>query len=290
MASNSVVTGSSRLIAAERGRLLSGYDLLGVERANQAHLKQLNAQLGSFAFQVAGSMAQLFNTADCELSYVEFTTASPVEVVESIIWVEARAAVNADKVAYFSISSAVIYRLAVLFFGGNLLAEGGTVPQNRALSDTEQRLLLRLCQYQIDIWSFCSGQGDQKWQLSIISKESVPAHSLCCAEAKLQAGGHQHSWHFWLLPPADAVARIGRALPAGELAKLLTHVPVRLRIVMGQLPMTLADLESLQVGDVLSLDLPQMVPAMVGNRPCFNGSIAEHKGGLVYQVATVVEE
>lgn len=79
-------------------------------------------------------------------------------------------------------------------------------------------------------------------------------------------------------------------MQVAQLEEALIQVPVRLRVVMGQMSMTLADLECLKVGDVLSLDLPEVVPALIGQRPCFNGRIAEHKGSLVYQVATVVEE
>lgn len=291
MSSSGVMHTPSRLICAERGRALPQYDLLGVERANQARLRQLNTQLSVFSQQASGCMAQLFNAADCDLGYQDFSSALPQEEDDHQVWVEARTPLDAQRVAFFSISPAVIYRLAVLFFGGTLQHKGAMAPHGRGLTDTEQRLLLRLCQYQVEIWSTCQGQGDLSWQLNLISREALPAGPLWKAQASMLAGGSQHDWQFWLAPPEEApgIAE-GQRVQVAQLEEALIQVPVRLRVVMGQMSMTLADLECLKVGDVLSLDLPEVVPALIGHRPCFNGRIAEHKGSLVYQVATVVEE
>ncbi|MGY6039617.1 lateral flagellar motor switch protein LfiM [Aeromonas sp. AE23HZ002T15] len=281
----------SRLLSAERGRALPHYDLLGVDRANQVRLKQLNAQLGAFSLQASGCMAQLFNAADCDLNYQDFASSHPQEQDDHLVWVEARTPIDPQRVAYFSIAPSVIYRLAVLFFGGSLQHKDAASNHGKGLTDTEQRLLLRLCQYQVDIWSACQGQGDLAWQLALTTRDALPATRLWAAQARLVAGGSTHEWQVWLAPPEEAVS-IGssRQVPEGQLEQVLTQVPVSLRVVMGQMSMTLADLECLKVGDVLSLDLPEVVPALIGNRPCFNGRIAEHKGSLVYQVATVVEE
>ena len=291
MSSSGVMLTPSRLLCAQRGKTLPHYDLLGVERADQERLKQINVQLGTFSLQAEGCMAQLFNSADCELSYQEFTTvASPVQD-DGLLWVEARSALDVQRVAYFSISPAVIYRLAVLFFGGALRDQSEAPSHGKGLTDTEQRLMLRLCQYQVDIWSSCLGLGDLGWQLTLITRDALPQSRLWMSEASLTVGSFAHGWQLWLVPPTEnSGPAAGHELQDGALEQVLTHVPVRLRVVMGQMSMTLADLECLKVGDVLSLDLPEVVPALIGNRPCFSGRVAEHKGSLVYQVATVVEE
>ncbi|HDZ8832496.1 lateral flagellar motor switch protein LfiM [Aeromonas dhakensis] len=291
MSSSGVMLTPSRLLCAQRGKTLPHYDLLGVERADQERLKQINAQLGTFSLQAAGCMAQLFNSADCELSYQEFTTvASPVQD-DGLLWVEARSALDVQRVAYFSISPAVIYRLAVLFFGGALRDQSEAPSHGKGLTDTEQRLMLRLCQYQVDIWSSCLGLGDLGWQLTLITRDALPQSRLWMSAASLTVGSFAHGWQLWLVPPTEnSGPAAGHELQDGALEQVLMHVPVRLRVVMGQMSMTLADLECLKVGDVLSLDLPEVVPALIGNRPCFSGRVAEHKGSLVYQVATVVEE
>ncbi|QXB56328.1 lateral flagellar motor switch protein LfiM [Aeromonas sp. FDAARGOS 1415] len=290
MSSHGVMPTPSRLLSAERGRALPQYDLLGVERANQARLKQLNAQLSAFSQQASGCMAQLFNAADCDLGYQDFASAFPQEQDDHLIWVEARTPLDAQRITYFAIDPAVIYRLAVLFFGGSLQHEGTVAAHGRGLTDTEQRLLLRLCQYQVEIWSACQGQGDLAWQLALTTRDALPASRLWVAQAGMLAGGRQHDWQFWLAPPEETLSIGGQSVQPAQLEQVLTQVPVRLRVVMGQMSMTLADLECLKVGDVLSLDLPEVVPALIGHRPCFNGRIAEHKGSLVYQVAAVVEE
>ena len=290
MSSSSAMLTSSRLLSAERGRTLPHYDLLGVERVNHARLKQVNGQLSTFSLQAASCMAQLFNSAECELDYGEFAFSGPAETADVHLWVEARSPLEPQRAVYFSIAPLVIYRLAVLFFGGTLQQKEEPVQSGKGLTDTEQRLLLRLCQYQVDIWCACLGLGDLKWQLHVVPRDSIAHRQLWTTQATLQAGNCTHHWQMWLLPPEESISPVSHSLPQGQLEQALTHVPVRLRVVMGQLSMTLADLECLKVGDVLSLDLPEVVPALIGSRPCFSGRIAEHKGSLVYQVATVVEE
>ncbi|WP_421179561.1 lateral flagellar motor switch protein LfiM [Aeromonas enteropelogenes] len=292
MTSSGVAHTPSRLLSAEQGRALPRYDLLGIERVNQARLKQVNAPLSTFSLQAASCMAQLFNSADCELAYSEFAAEAPARGAAPLIWVEAKTPLDSKRIVYFSISHQVLYRLAVLFFGGTLQPQKEETPLSatRGVTDTEQRLLLRLCQYQTDIWSACLGLGDLKWQLNVVQPDALPSHPLLVTRASMQAGNMAHEWQMWLLPAEESVQPATSSLSEGQLSRVLPHVPVQLRVVMGQLSMTLADLECLQVGDVLSLELPEVVPALIGARPCFSGRIAEHKGSLVYQVASVVEE
>ncbi|MGL4504830.1 MAG: lateral flagellar motor switch protein LfiM, partial [Aeromonas sobria] len=270
MSSSSPMLTPSRLLSAERGRTLPHYDLLGVERVNHARLKQVNGQLSTFSLQAASCMAQLFNSAECELNYGEFAFSGPAETADAHIWVEARSPLEPQRAVYFSIAPLVIYRLAVLFFGGTLQQKEEPVQSGKGLTDTEQRLLLRLCHYQVDIWCACLGLGDLKWQLHVVPRDSIAHRQLWTTQATLQAGNCTHQWQMWLLPPEESISPVSHSLPEGQLEQALTHVPVRLRVVMGQLSMTLADLECLKVGDVLSLDLPEVVPALIGSRPCFS--------------------
>ncbi|MCF3098999.1 flagellar motor switch protein FliM [Aeromonas australiensis] len=235
-------------------------------------------------------MAQLFNNVECELSCDEFVAGRAADVDSQLIWVEAVSQIDHQRKVYFSIAPQVIYRLAVLFFGGTLSHKEEPPVLAKGISDTEQRLLLRLCQYQTDIWCAHQGLGDLQWQLQVVPYDALPGCSMWMSRIGLQAGNFAHSWQMWLLPQEESPSSANLALPREQLEQTLAHVPVRLRIVMGQLSMTLADLECLKVGDVLALELPEVVPALIGNRSCFNGRIAEHKGSLVYQVATVVEE
>ncbi|WP_421201476.1 lateral flagellar motor switch protein LfiM [Aeromonas enteropelogenes] len=291
MSASDVIRTPSRLFGAEQGRTFPHYDLLGIARTDRERLKQLNAQLGAFSLQAAGCIAQLFNSADCELSYQEFIAVSSPEHDEDLIWVEARSSLDAQWIAYFSISPSVLYRLAVLFFGGSLHNQRETFCAGRGQSDTEQRLVLRLCQSQLDICSSCLGLGEPEWQLALTTRDALPVSPLWMTTANLTVGRSCHDWQLWLVPYAERTGSVtGLTLQEGALEQALTHIPARLRVVLGLLSMTLAELECLKVGDVVALDLPEVVPALIGRRPCFNGRVAEHKGSLVYQVATVVEE
>lgn len=135
------------------------------------------------------------------------------------------------------------------------------------------------------------GLGDLGWQLTPVPADVLPVGpALWSSQATLSLGEHNHQWRLWWLQ-AETEAQLTDQRPVrGELEQAMTHLPVQLRVVMGQMAMTLADLETLQVGDVLALDMPDLVPALIGSRPCFNGRIAEQKGSLVYQVTAVIEE
>jgi hypothetical protein len=290
MSASSLTLTPSRLLPAEQGRALPRYDLLGVDRAKQGHLKQMNSHLASFSLQAAGCMAQLFNSAECDLVFQDFVNAGHFPPEEQQFWIEARAQRDERYRVFFSISAPVIYRLAVIFFGGQLQADEAP-SQAKTLSDTEQRLLHRLCQYQVDILSSCMGLGDLGWQLTSVPADALPVGpALWSSQATLSLGEHHHQWRLWWLQ-AETEAQLTDQRPVrGELEQAMAHLPVPLRVVMGQMAMTLADLETLQVGDVLALDMPDLVPALIGSRPCFNGRIAEQKGSLVYQVTAVIEE
>ena len=58
-------------------------------------------------------------------------------------------------------------------------------------------------------------------------------------------------------------------------------------MVLSEFSVRLAELQQLQVGDVLPLELLELAPALIGNHSCLLGQVAENNGALVYRVAAV---
>ncbi|MFM5465068.1 FliM/FliN family flagellar motor C-terminal domain-containing protein [Aeromonas simiae] len=281
----------SALIPAQVGRTLPTYDLLGAEQADQIQLRLFNVSLGGVAAQVSTCLSQLFHSSDCELSLPPFAVAQPGLPEGERLWVQARASTLEAVQAWFAITPAHLYRMAILFFGGSL-QPGAQVVVSKSPSDSELRLFLRLCRYQLENMSSALGWGDMGWELETCAPPALDdAGPLWHSEADLTLSGHHQGWNMWWRPPcveegeSDAENKL-----AGKLHTSLPYTPVRLRVVLSQMQMTLAELEQLQVGEVLALDLNESAPALIGTKVCLRGRVAEQAGNLVFQINTVEEE
>ncbi|KUE80644.1 FliM/FliN family flagellar motor switch protein [Aeromonas schubertii] len=277
----------SALIPADLGATLPRYDLFGRERAEQARLNGFNSMLSQVAAPLSACLSQLFNNADCELRLSPFVAAAQPDGEEPRVWLQARAAGASVPLAWFAITPATLYRLAILFFGGSL-QPGSQVAVQKNPSDSELRLYQRLCRYQMENLSSALGWGELGWELT---PATPPEGPLWSSEGVLQLGEHRQSWQVWWRPPVDEEKESTQTSDlADKLHEALPHTPVRLRVVMAQMQMTLAELEDLKVGEVLALDMFESMPALVGHRPCLRGRVAEQGGSLVYQVNAVAEE
>ncbi|MFR9720067.1 FliM/FliN family flagellar motor switch protein [Aeromonas diversa] len=277
----------SALIPAELGATLPRYDLFGRERAEQARLNGFNSLFCQVAAPLSASLSQLFNSADCELQLTPFAANQQPDAEETRVWLQARAAGASIPQAWFAITPATLYRLAILFFGGSL-QPGSQVAVQKNPSDSELRLFQRLCRYQMEHLCGALGWGDLGWE---VTPATPPEGDLWSCEGVLQLGEHRQSWQLWWRPPVDEEKESTQAHNlADKLHEALPHTPVQLRVVLAQMQMTLAELEGLKVGEVLALDMYESMPALIGHRPCLRGRVAEQGGSLVYQVNAVAEE
>lgn len=281
---------ASRVLSAEEGATLPGYDLLGQDKAAHGASRELNQQRRLYSQMVAGCFSRLFNGLSCQVEYSVFSgrPLAPLPESERLLWVQAENQFGWQ--AWLAIEARQLFKLAILFFGGALReTDGQTLPAS--LSETEQRLLLRLCQHQLDILCDVLGEVELRWSLNLVAEESLPTQGVWLgSEGTLLLGEHDSQFMLWWPmresePQAEGDG--GEQGLAGRLQAALPAVPVRLRVVLSELDMTLGELQTLQVGDVLALDMPELVPAMIGSRPCFSGRMAESNGVLVYQVAAV---
>jgi len=268
-------------------------DLLRPDRSVHEYGQRLNGQRRAFSTLCGGCYAQLFNGHPCELEFAPFEwslpTQTPMAEAEGWVWLQAegRREPNGRKQqALLAIAAPVLYRLAVLFFGGVPLSSDQEVAK-RTPTDTEIRLLQRLFQHQLDICSDLLNEPETRWVVGPSSAEQLPRQGeWLVSEATMMVGEHASQWFLWWPCTPEEAEKPALELSAA-LEQALTTVPLRLRVVMQQWAMNLAEVSELQVGDVLPLEMSEPVVAAIGPRGCFRGQVAEHQGHLVFQVTDV---
>lgn len=279
---------SGKVLCAVEAATIPTHDLLGQGRLAADSLRELNGLRRGLSQAVTGCFSRLFNGYSCQLEYGAFVAGlPPMPESDERLWVCAES--NHGTQALLAVAPRELYRLAILFFGGALYERDGMAPV-RPLSETEQRLLLRLTQHQLDILSELSGEASTEWSLNLVAAEALPRDSLwVSSEVTLLLGEHDTQWHLcWPVSQNERLAlpNPGETLSA-RLNHALPHVPVRMRIILSEFSLRLGDLQGVAEGDILPLELNEQLPALIGTQPCFSGRMAEHNRGLVYQIDAI---
>ncbi|MGL4205197.1 MAG: FliM/FliN family flagellar motor switch protein [Aeromonadaceae bacterium] len=279
---------SGKVLSAAEAAAIPTYDLLGQGREAADALRTLNQLRRGVSQAVTGCFSHLFNGYGCQLEYGPFAAGLPqIAGGEEWLWVCADS--NQGVQALLCMPPRVLYRLAILFFGGALYERDGAQPL-RPLSETELRLLLRLTQHQLDILSELTGEGTTEWRLNLVAAETLPAEgSWVSSEVTLLLGEHDAQWHLcWPVTPKERLALPNPGESLGQrLHQALPQVPVRMRILLSEFTLRLGELQGLAEGDILPLELNEQLPALIGSQPCFTGRMAEHNRGLVYQIDAI---
>lgn len=286
------------VLSAEEGRALPAFDLLGRSRRAAQMAKTLNQARAALAQSISHAFTSLFNGNSCRLEFDEFTQDGPPrdharadgEVLPC--WIVAHALGRDWSPALLWFDSAAAYRLAVLFFGGSLLASDLKHPC-RPLTDAEQRLMQRLFRQQLDIFSRQLGLADQDWELQLLQGEALPKQGeWFSAQVNVALGDQTAVWQLWwpfwqreIEPQAVIDAGLAPALNA-----VLPKVPLQLRLVLAQTRMKLEQLTGLKAGDIIAVDWPETALALLGPQPFLRGRVAEQNKGLVFQVTEVIAE
>ncbi len=283
----------TRLLTGDEALAFPLFELLRPDRSVHEFGQRLNGQRRAFSALCGGCFAQLFNGHPCELEYSPFEWSQPGQTPmaegEGWIWLQAEGKTGPSgcrQQALLAIPAPVLYRLAVLFFGGIPLSSDQEVAK-RTPTDTEIRLLQRLFQHQLDICSDLQTEPEMRWVVASSSAEQLPVQGeWLVSEATMMVGEHASHWFIWW--PCTPIATEEPAFElSAALEQALTTVPFRLRVLMQQWAMNLAEVSELQVGDVLPLELNEPVIAAIGPRGYFRGQVAEHQGHLVFQVTDV---
>lgn len=282
-----------RVVGPEEGRSLPGYDLLGNESLTQAVLKELNQHRRLLGQTIASLFSKSFNGVTCQVECSPFVNGvvGQLSAADSLVWVLAEN--EQCDMAWMAIETRQLFNLAILFFGGAVL-KNDSVNVNRPLSDTELRLFSRLCQMQMNAFSSITNRMQDSWRISVIDSASLPVERKAFySENSFALGEYKSAFHFWWSAnianetpvSVDSLSRL-----TVQLNQVLPVVPVHLRLKLSEFDATLGELSALKAGDVISLDLPDLVPAYIGEQQCCTGRVAEHNGAMVYQVVTVTDK
>jgi len=289
---------SGAVLSAEAGRDLPVFDLLGRSRRAGEMARSLNQLRPVLAQRVALGVSSLFNGHNCRLDFAEFAQDGPPRLAAEVqsdalpCWMVARAVGRNWSPAIFWFDAAAAYRLAVLFFGGTVLASDLKQPP-RPLTDAEQRLMLRLFLRQLEGFSEQLGWPGQEWDVEMVQAEALPRHGeWFSAEVSItladQSAMWQLWWPFWRSESEPQPVVDASLVPA--LQEELPKVPLRLRLVLAQTPMKLEQLSALKAGDIVPVEWTETALALLGPQPFLRGRVAEHNKGLVFQVTEVVAD
>lgn len=281
---------SSKVLSGDSAMAVESYDLFGNERQKQAYIQAYSQHRRAINTYLQDYLSQLFNGAPCEVSMSGFNLVTPKTrpaEKSNKLWLKATIA-NQPESAFLAMDATTLHAFSVLFLGG-VLREPMKEIDTAALTETEYRLAFQLLKQQT--YAFLTTQETRKQteiNCEVITADALPAQGLLLTTAfSIIINGHALNWHFWW-PIDDNIAQNNTTSTASKaLAHLLTATPVRLRVVLSEQTLPLDVMTNLAVGDVLPLELPDPTPAFIGDSPCLEGRIAEHRGGLVYQVTNL---
>ncbi|MGL5005859.1 MAG: flagellar motor switch protein FliM [Plesiomonas sp.] len=194
----------------------------------------------------------------------------------------------------------LLFLMADLFFGG----KGTSVRRRSEMSDTELRLVDRIFRQLLALFDEC-WHNQTHWHSQITQQQSLhlnssianqPLFQIC--RFSLQIGEHT-GWFDISLPfngleflrtptTEEASVELDPTLQA-KVEERLQQVPLHLKTILCEKSLTLGEVMDLQIGDVISVEMPSQLTVRAGNSPLFKARIAERNGNLVLRVDDVLD-
>lgn len=281
---------SSKILSGDAAAAVESYDLFGNERQKQACIQAYSQHRRAINSHVQEYLQQLFNGTPCDISMSNFNLVMPkTRPVEKSnkLWLKATLA-NQSDAAFLAMDVATLHACSVLFLGG-VLREPAKELDTTTLTETEYRLAFQLMKQLVSAFLVTHPNQQQNTiHCDVISADALPDQGLLLTTSfTLGFNAHSFSWHFWWPVDEDTASPPKTATTEKTLSPRLADIPVRLRVVLSEQSLPLNMMANLSIGDVLPLELPDPTPAFIGDRMCLEGRIAEHRGGLVYQVTNL---
>lgn len=285
-------TEEKRIHLDEAAAALPNYDLLGLERSRVLAEEALSEILEPVRQKIEDAGAHLFSDAECRLEMSPFSTLErDDEAHESALWIKAE---NPDGVmVVMAMDAQGLYQLAELFFGGGAISiNANRTNVSQSLTDSEKRLLVRLLSLQLKHIGDRLGI-EEEWRIGRMPR-APQGDDWLSSNACIFLGEHQASWQLWWpiakVQPKAVIEEQKIPDLTPELEQAAENIPVQLRIILANTRLTLDQLTRLNEGDVIPVDMPEIVTALAGPQSFVKGKMAERNGHLVLQVSDVYED
>lgn len=233
------------------------------------------------AAQLTQELRRLLNHNSMAVSLRDWLPDHPVGPA---LWLSAFTSREAPAVL-LGLDERSLFYLSELFFGGEPDKLSDKHLHQRQVTDTERRLVGRvfntllatLCpplNLALDDWqsawvdspSFSSAL----WTIIEVSTADWTLQLHCGWPASLTGAAHRDQEPVQDLSPL--------------LRENLKTVPVQLTVEVARMALTLADLAELDEGDILPLDMKNIVTASAGSNACLAGQLCEHGEGLALRI------
>ncbi|WP_440875242.1 FliM/FliN family flagellar motor C-terminal domain-containing protein [Thalassotalea sp. PLHSN55] len=296
----------SKIYSADASKNIQAYDLFGEKRQQLEHLASLNRQQKAILKGVAFECIRIFNDHDCKLELSKFSEQELVTDIDlstdtqeqseqqnstnnnKLIWIQASNQLK-QKV-FLAVSYSTLYSLTELYLGGQQSNVVKHTPVSD-ISESELRLLERILFIHLNALDNCFTMTNA-WQTRIIDPpKAMPAQLSTCA--CFSVAEFQALWQLWLphdlvTIPAKITAKLAEPVNLSEkLATAAQCIPTKLNVVLAKTQVSLAQLTELIEGDLLPIELPEIVDAYAGEQAIAQGKIVDRNGNLVMQVTQV---
>ena len=285
---------------AEAQQAVSLYDFRRPERVSKEHIRSLEGLHESFARSLAAALSAFLRaivdvhvTSVEQCTYGEFILVLPNPTCFYLLGVEPM-----GENMILELGPEIVFPLLDRMLGGG--REAPLIPE-RPVTDIERRLVDRVVDRAISALSD-SWKAVEDLSLKVIQRETNPpmVQALPSTEVVVQVafeitlGGSSGTMHLGIpfgvveplmnrLTKANRIEHPRKASGgenAGRIARILTQAPVGVVAYVAETSITVGDLMSLRVGDVIRTEKPasDTLLVTVEGRPKFRGRPAQHRG------------
>lgn len=271
------------------------YDLFGEKRQLSECLSKINLKHKDVLKAIEFDCMRLINDHECKLELSRFTAAEINDSVEkhsessenptSLIYLQATNDLGQQTI--LAINYTTLYVLTELFLGGqqSRLAKNSKTGE---ASESELRLLERLLFIHLNTLDSALSV-ENTWKTRVIdtpiSNEMKITSCACLSVTDFQA-----LWQIWLpkemlmVQSSSHLTQIDHEQLLAKLTFAAEAIPTELNIVLAKTQISLAQLTQLKSGDLIPIELPEIVSAYAGNQVIAHGKIVDRAGKLVLQV------
>ncbi len=279
---------SDQILSGNAALSAEHYDLENRDRLYQQAIDLLSKQRRVICHQVHGYLSSLFNESPDEVSWCDISVKTMAELQRDelrTLWMKG---ISAQKNSPFlMIDCATIHAFSVLFLGGTVKESDDAIDLN-TITDTEIRLGQQFFTHQINTLQPYTASTPEDMQIETVSADSLPkVGKWIDITFQVTLSQKLFTWHLlWPVNEQNIEQHHSEATTA-LVANLLTQIPVQLRLVLAEQSFPLNKLSNLKVGDVLPIELTDPTVAFLGNKPLFDGRVAEQRTHLVFQVLSI---
>lgn len=279
-----------KFISASEGERFAAFDLTGKQRRAERLRAELDQHQKLLTTGLSREYSRLLNQSNLQIQIAPWQKGAPPVSVP--YWLAAFDAAAPNQMVCLGLDSKSLFSASELFFGGDPAKLTEQDLAKRSPSETEQRLTLRLFNALLGILCPELGLSLADWQSRWLNAQ--PETDGLWTELRIAAGDCSLSLYCcWPLDlrtePAPAPERLSEELTT-RLEDNLRTVPVKLRVELARLELTLADLLQLKPGDILRMDMHDISVASAGHIVCLTGQVCEQGDQLALKVVNGVGE